>query len=139
MNKITYEELVKHIYDYCNENMVKPDEVDSFLDNTKLDLLTLYFKSTPGKYVLKNSGTIEKFDDEKLFLSIGSASDEIDEPLTRGDIHNIVNKALHDFNQDETGIIPTKLIRKKVLDALLELGFPDVYKRYRDHNPYLVD
>lgn len=139
MSREQYEELVDYIYGYCNKNMIKPNDVSSFMDELKLNVLEKYFDSVPDTYVLKKNGTVEKFDQEKLYISIGAASDSIDEPLTSSDIHNIVVRALKSLEKGRVNIIPTYLIRRRVLEAMKELGFDDVYNKYRNTTIHTVE
>lgn len=133
MEKPTYEELIDYLYEYCNHNMVKPDKIQGLLYKCQLDILTRYFETSRNTYVLKRNGLVERFDDEKLNLSIGQASDAIEEPLTLSDIHNVVTKAMHKLKDKYEKIIPTTDIRSEVLVALDELGFHDVYCKYEEY------
>lgn len=133
MNRKQYGELVGYIYEYCNRTLVKPNDVSAFMEKLKLDVLIRYFETAPDTYVLKRDGSIEKFDREKLYISIGSASDSIDEPLTSSDIHNIVTKALTSLEQGKINIIPTDHVRNEALKAMKELGFDEVYNKYESN------
>lgn len=130
MNMNEYGKLVDYVYEYCNRTMIKPNEISQLMEELKLDVLEKYFDTAPGTYVLKRNGSVEKFDQEKLYVSIGCASDAIDEPLTSSDIHNIAVKALKSLEKGRVNIIPTYLIRREVLNAMSDLGFDDVHDKY---------
>ena len=131
MYKSRYNDLVDYVYDYCNNNMVKPNQISEFMEELKLDVLEKYFDAVPGTYVLKKNGSVENFDQEKLYLSIGAASDTIDEPLTNSDIHNIVIKSLKALEKGRVNIIPAPLIRHEIMNSMKKLGFDDVYDKYK--------
>ena len=128
-----YNELLENIFEFCNDNLIKPEQVSTLMNEIMLDILEKYFDSAPGTYVLKKGGKIEKFDKEKLYLSVGYASDAIDEPLTQGDIHNVVNKALSSLQNERVNIIPTYKIKEEILKALSYLKFNDVHDKYIEY------
>lgn len=132
MERSSYESLVDYIFDFCYRNGVKPDEVSSLMNNCKVDVLVKLLDKSSDIYVVKTNGNVQRFDEDKLYTSIANASDEIDKPLTSGDLHSIVKDIVKRVKEKKNNLIYSNDIRKLTLNTLKDLGFQDVYNAYRD-------
>lgn len=85
--------------------------------------------------VIKRSGKEEPFNIDKIKFTLGSASDEIKEPLTSGDI-NLIGRMLLD-KIDDLKTPDNKIKAEQVYEALLETlkenFFHSLEKAYRRH------
>ena len=133
MDNSLYKKLVDSMVDYCKGSGMKAEDIPSLIEKYKLDVLTSFLQGSTELHVIKKEGLVEKFDEEKLFLSIGNASDEIEEPLTSGDIHTIVSEVIKELKAQNRTIIPSYQIRDIVLNSLNDLAFFDVSKSYKDY------
>jgi hypothetical protein len=133
MDSTSYKQMTDCMVDFCRNNRININEIPELIEKLKVDVLRRLVEHNDGLYVLKKKGHVEKFDEDKLFLSIGNASDEIEEPLTSGDIHNIVRNVLKILNNSSDKLIPSSDIREAVLNTLSDMAFFEVYKNYKDY------
>lgn len=73
--------------------------------------------------VIKRDGRRQDFDLDKIIRSIEAASDDVREPLTESDLHNIakdIEKTIKDLGREE---VLYSDIRKIVLDVLKKKDF----------------
>lgn len=82
--------------------------------------------------VRKRDGRLQDFDLEKIIRSIEAASDEVGEPMTFSDLHNVskeVEKTLMSKYKDEVSYMD---IRDAISIELKKCGFEDVAKAYSE-------
>ncbi|MCX7884763.1 MAG: ATP cone domain-containing protein [Caloramator sp.] len=82
--------------------------------------------------VRKRDGRLQDFDLEKMIRSIEAASDEVGEPMTLSDLHNVskeVEKILMSKYKDEVSYMD---IRDAILTELKNSGFEDIAKAYSE-------
>ena len=133
MDSTSFRQMTDYIVDLCRNNNVNVSEIPEIFEKLKMDVLKRLAEQSDGLYVLKKKGYVEKFDEDKLFLSIGNASDEIEEPLTSGDIHNIVRNVVKILEEKKEKLIPSGDIREAVLNTLNDMAFFEVHKKYKDY------
>ncbi|HHW31622.1 MAG TPA: hypothetical protein GXX20_08120 [Clostridiaceae bacterium] len=135
MENSVYEQLVNFIVEICKSKNIKAPEAAELFERLRIDVLEKLLENSNVFYVLKNDGRLEVFDEEKLFISIANASDEINQPLTKSDINNvvamIVNSAVNGNNRSR--IITSKKIRKAVLESLNNMGFQNVGRSFSNY------
>lgn len=82
--------------------------------------------------VRKRDGRLQDFDLEKMIRSIEAASDEVGEPMTLSDLHNVskeVERSLKSKCIDEVSYLE---IRDTISMELKNSGFEDVAKAYSE-------
>jgi transcriptional regulator NrdR family protein len=126
-----YDQLVDLIVELCKSKDIKAPEAADLFERFRVDVLERLLEGLRGYYVLKNDGRLEKFDKEKLYISIANASDEINQPLNKSDIDNVVNMAINNIvNLNNHKIVTTKSIRKAVVNSLNNMGFQNVSRNF---------
>ena len=90
--------------------------------------------SGKDEYVVKKSGRLQKYDEEKLARSIKNAADRADMPLNTSDV-SIILKSISDrlFHGDDKRLTKTTEVRDIVLEILEKDGYSkirDVYETY---------
>lgn len=118
-----------------------------FLENNKIEGLDLgqIVKSLPvdeimemitGKdeYVVKRSGNLEKYNEDKLGRSIKNAADRAGMQINTSDV-SIILKDVADrlFHGDDKRITKTTEVRDIVLEALENDGFSKISQAYADY------
>lgn len=131
MDNNVYDQLVDLIVELCKSKDIKAPEAADLFERFRVDVLERLLEGLRGYYVLKNDGRLEKFDKEKLYISIANASDEINQPLNKSDIDNVVNMAINNIvNLNNHKIVTTKSIRKAVVNSLNNMGFQNVSRNF---------
>jgi transcriptional regulator NrdR family protein len=126
-----YDQLVDLIVELCKSKDIKAPEAADLFERFRVDVLERLLEGLRGYYVLKNDGRLEKFDKEKLYISIANASDEINQPLNKSDIDNVVNMAINNIvNLNNHKIVTSKSIRKAVVNSLNNMGFQNVSRNF---------
>lgn len=131
-NKV-YREFVGFITELCRSRNIGINEVSGLFDKCRMDVLDGLLEAPSGFFVLKRDGRVEKFDKEKLCISIANASDEIDKPLNKSDIDNIVKSVVDSFEAEGRRVIASQTIRQIVLDSLKKLGFVSVHENFKNY------
>lgn len=118
-----------------------------FLENNKIEGLDLgqIAKSLPvdeimemitGKdeYVVKRSGNLEKYNEDKLGRSIKNAADRAGMQINTSDV-SIILKDVADrlFHGDDKRLTKTTEVRDIVLEALENDGFSKISQAYADY------
>lgn len=90
--------------------------------------------SGKDEYVVKKSGRLQKYDEEKLARSIKNAADRAGMPLNTSDV-SIILKSISDrlFHGDDKRLTKTTEVRDIVLEILEKDGYSkirDVYETY---------
>ena len=118
-----------------------------FLKNNKIEGLDLVeiAKSLPvdeimemvtgnDEYVVKRSGNIEKYNEDKLSRSIKNAADRAGMQINTSDV-SIILKDVADrlFHGDDKRITRTTEVRDIILEALENDGFSKISQAYADY------
>ncbi|WP_373898867.1 ATP cone domain-containing protein [Haloimpatiens sp. FM7315] len=82
--------------------------------------------------VIKRNGREQKFDLDKIKISIERASDDTKIPLTRSDSENISKKIEKDILRDYKEFINYTQIRKVVEKNLVKEGFEKIAEAYKN-------
>ena len=83
--------------------------------------------------VIKRNGRVEEFDINKIKLTIQKASEETYQPFTGSDINNLsqaINSEVHKAGREQ---IKVSEILDILVSTLVELGFNDVAKFYKNY------
>lgn len=82
--------------------------------------------------VMKRNGEKEAFSEEKLCNAVANASDEIQQPLTKGDIDSVLEDMLRIL--DCRTVVTSREIFIVVCGILYARGFEDIAKAYKGHS-----
>ena len=121
--------------------------VTEFLKNNKIEGLDLgeIAKSLPvdeimemvtgrDEYVVKRSGNIEKYNEDKISRSIKNAADRAGMQINTSDV-SIILKDVADrlFHGDDKRLTRTTEVRDIILEALENDGFSKISQAYADY------
>ncbi len=81
-------------------------------------------------FVIKKDGRKQKFNIEKIKLTLEKVSDELNQPLTFSDIHNLGNKIQTSIENLYKEEIKSEEILKIVIKELQDSGFAYIAKAY---------
>lgn len=127
MNK---EIILDNIREYIKENNFNDLETAKLLSDIRIDIMYGRCIDREGIFVLKNKGTLEEYDKEKIYNSLANASDYAGEKMTSSDI-NMIIRAL-DRNIEESGrnLVPTWDLRSWITEELGKSGFETIGSQY---------
>jgi transcriptional regulator NrdR family protein len=80
--------------------------------------------------VLKRSGNLEDFNIEKVKISVGRVSDEMEEPLTDSDLNFIAAQVEKGIFEKHQGQVSYRDVHFLVVDVLKLVGFPKIAAQY---------
>jgi transcriptional repressor NrdR len=84
--------------------------------------------------VIKKDGRIQKFDAEKMRLSIENASDDAKAPMSSSDLDLVIKDVMASIELVETKQgLNTAMLRKFIIDSLIKFGFSKVAKHYSEN------
>lgn len=128
----SYESILNLILQHCKEENMEPESIREMMRTLELDVMKRVLVEKGLVYVLKKDNTLEPFNISKIKKSIIGAAEDINWPLTEGDIQTI-SRAIHDrILKLKDLIIPSYSIALEVMLVLEELSFKDLYISYRD-------
>lgn len=87
--------------------------------------------------VIKRSGTEEPFDPKKLENTLAAASDELGEPLSKGDIHLILSPVLRAVEAKQS--VGVKELYELLVKSIEDAGFAPVARAYRSYSGNRLD
>ncbi|WP_426349882.1 ATP cone domain-containing protein [Alloiococcus sp. CFN-8] len=80
--------------------------------------------------VIKRDGRFEDYDISKIKRTICNASDDINKPLTEGDLKNLGDLIDHSIRESFSESVPSNEIRNIIESTLRENGFSAVASSY---------
>lgn len=125
MSKLSLE-----IKKYLEENKLSLDDIKKDLQSLDVDLVADMLEDKVNTYVIKKSGSVEKFSKEKIERSIKDAVADQKTAMTASDIRIIVDDVLDTLNSDPRKVYKTSEIKNYVKDSLLKEGYSKVYKEF---------
>lgn len=87
-------------------------------------------KDRDGIFVLKNMGTLEEYDKEKIFNSLASASDYAGEKMTSADINIIIRTLERKIEESGRNLVTTLDLRTWITNELNNSGFKKIEEQY---------
>lgn len=128
-------ELSKIIYDYFKENDLELDQIMTEIDNVKIDLVHDYLEdqNEDSAFVIKRSGSVERFDKDKILRSIKNAADQNNQQLNTSDIEVIFDDIEKHMKNAERKVFRTDEIKEYVKKTLTEEGFSQIYDSYSSY------
>lgn len=128
-----YAQFLDFVVEFYRSKGIEAPEAAEQLEKFRIDVLDRLLEKSKDYYVLKKDGRIEKFDKEKLYISIANASDQINEPLNKSDIDNIVTMTMENILKSNNGRTRTsRSIRNAVLESLDTMGFHKISQTFNN-------
>lgn len=135
---MTENELLATLVEYYLQADIPTSKINAHLYDLHLKLLNEIYRDKEGLFILHSGERVEAFDVSKLRSSLEITSDSVPEHLSSGDIERIVRLTLEKINtcqeklkQCHEKIIPARVIRHFVGEAIEELGFQSMAIAYK--------
>ncbi|EEI82608.1 ATP cone domain-containing protein [Anaerococcus tetradius] len=122
--------LSAEIKKYLLENKLSLDDIKKDLQSLDVDLVADMLEDKLNTYVIKKSGSVEKFSKEKIERSIKDAVASQKAAMTTSDIGIIVDDVIDSLDNDPRKVYKTSEIKNYIKDALLKEGYSKVYKEF---------
>lgn len=122
--------LSQAIKNYLEENNIGLDEIKDDLKTIDTDLVEEMLNDKENTYVIKKSGSVEKFVKEKIERSIKNAAGENKYDLNTSDLAIIVGDVIKALDSDPRKVYKTSEIKNYIKDALIKEGYSQVYKSF---------
>lgn len=122
--------LISAVVDYLKQKTNSPEQAGILLKKIMEEIAQYYVRDLSGLFVMKRDGRIQPFDDRKLKDSMANASDHAKQPMTEGDLNNIlwmIKKSISDMGRK---VILSKDLRTLVFGILMKQGFSKVADEY---------
>lgn len=122
--------LSQAIKNYLTENNIGLDDIKDDLKTIDTDLVGEMLGDKDSTYVIKKSGSVEKFVKEKIERSIKNAAGENKYDLNSSDLAIIVGDVINALDSDPRKVYKTSEIKNYIKDALIKEGYSQVYKSF---------
>ena len=80
--------------------------------------------------VLKRDGRLQAYQADKIALTLARASDEIEQPFTRGDVDYLTSQVTERIEQLSTDPVSALAVHKTVVSVLQDNGFDAIAQAY---------
>lgn len=122
--------LSQTIKNYLEENNIGLEDIKDELKTIDTDLVGELLKDKENTYVIKKSGSVEKFAKEKIERSIKNAAGDNKYDLNTSDLAIIVGDVIKALDSDPRKVYKTSEIKNFIKDALIKEGYSQVYKSF---------
>ncbi|EGC82148.1 ATP cone domain-containing protein [Anaerococcus prevotii] len=122
--------LSQTIKNYLEENNIGLEDIKDELKTIDTDLVGELLKDKENTYVIKKSGSVEKFAKEKIERSIKNAAGDNKYDLNSSDLAIIVGDVIKALDSDPRKVYKTSEIKNYIKDALIKEGYSQVYKSF---------
>lgn len=122
--------LSQTIKNYLEENNIGLEDIKDELKTIDTDLVGELLKDKENTYVIKKSGSVEKFSKEKIERSIKNAAGDNKYDLNTSDLAIIVGDVIKALDSDPRKVYKTSEIKNYIKDALIKEGYSQVYKSF---------
>lgn len=122
--------LSQTIKNYLDENNIGLEDIKDELKTIDTDLVGELLKDKENTYVIKKSGSVEKFAREKIERSIKNAAGDNKYDLNSSDLAIIVGDVIKALDSDPRKVYKTSEIKNYIKDALIKEGYSQVYKSF---------
>lgn len=122
-------EIISDLLDHYDNYEDKKEAIKD-LDILRCEVLSEMYKNEEGILVLKDREYVEKFSRKKMFYSIASLSDEVNQGMNEGEINLVINNVLAKIDIWGCKVVSVQRIRDYIVETLEELGFARIKNRY---------
>lgn len=128
------EKILDLVKDFLKKNNIEDVDLKKMVENLPVDEI-MAMLAGKDRYVVKKSGRLEKYNEEKIGRSINNAADRSEMPLNTSDLSMIlkeVSKKLFDTNGNKN-LHKTSEISDIVKEVLKSSGFSKVFDSYSSY------
>lgn len=131
MQKETKQALLQQVASALLQEKMDLFEANGWLNQFSYAVLGKMQDIPQGEtWVFKKDGRLEKYNDRKIAFVLERVSDEVNEPMTRGDIDYILHVMAKNLTATEALLVPSVDIRVMLKNVLQEQGFDTVCHAY---------
>lgn len=125
-------ELTQLIIIYFNDKNYDIADVLKETENLQMDVVSEFLSSIYDKnmYVIKRSGNLEEFSEDKILRSIKDAADSKDQYLNTSDLNNIMEDVRNSMKAYQRKVFKTSEIKEMVKKVLDNEGFSKIHDSY---------
>ncbi len=128
------EKILDLVKDFLKKNNIEDVDLKKMVENLPVDEI-MGMLAGKDKYVVKKSGRLEKYNEEKIGRSINNAADRSEMPLNTSDLSMIlkeVSQKLFDTNGNKN-LHKTSEISDIVKEVLKSSGFSKIFDSYSSY------
>lgn len=128
------EKILNLLTDFLKNNKIESLDVGQIVKNLPVDEIMAMVTGN-DEYVVKRSGNLEKYNEDKLARSIKNAADRAGMQINTSDV-SIILKDVADrlFYGDDKRLTRTTEVRDIVLEALENDGFSKISEAYKAYS-----
>lgn len=127
------ENLLNLVEDFLKKNNMEGLDIGKILKNLPVDEI-MSMVTGDDEYVVKRSGNLEKYKEDKISRSIKNAADRAGMQINSSDI-GIILKDVSDklFSGDDKKLTQTTDVRDIILDVLANSGYSKIRDAYETY------
>lgn len=125
------DEVVNELAEYVSSKYDDKADAIKYLDSLICEVMDKLYEDEEGILVLKDRGFVEPFNKKKMYYSIASVSDAINQGMNEGDINLVINEVYNRVNREHCKVVSTKRLREYVIDSLEKSGYTNIRDKYR--------
>lgn len=128
------EKILDLVKDFLKKHNIADVDLQKMVENLPVDEI-MAMLAGKDRYVVKKSGRLEKYNEEKIGRSINNAADRSEMPLNSSDLSMIlkeVSRKLFDTNGNKN-LHKTSEISDIVKEVLKSSGFSKVFDSYSSY------
>ena len=127
------EKILNLLTDFLKNNKIEDLDLGEIAKSLPVDEI-MEMVTGRDEYVVKRSGNIEKYNEDKISRSIKNAADRAGMQINTSDV-SIILKDVADrlFHGDDKRITRTTEVRDIILEALENDGFSKISQAYADY------
>lgn len=125
-------ELSKIIVDYYKDKDQDINDILLDLDKAKIDIVRYFLENSADDkaYVIKRSGNLEEYTEDKIRRSIKNAADNKNQHLNTSDLDIIMDDVSDHMKEEGRKVFKTDEIKYYVKNALKNEGYSQIHDSY---------
>ena len=127
------ENLLNLVEDFLKKNNIEGLDIEKIIKNFPVDEIMSMVKGN-DEYVVKRSGNLEKYKEDKISRSIKNAADRAGMQINSSDISIILKDVANRlFHGDDKKLTQTTEVRDIILDVLANSGYSKIRDAYETY------
>lgn len=127
------ENLLNLVKDFLKKNNIEGLDIEKIVKNLPVDEI-MSMVTGDDEYVVKRSGNLEKYKEDKISRSIKNAADRAGMQINSSDINIILKDVANRlFHGDDKKLTQTTEVRDIILDVLANSGYSKIRDAYETY------
>lgn len=127
------ENLLNLVEDFFKKNNIEGLDIEKIVKNLPVDEI-MSMVTGNDEYVVKRSGNLEKYKEDKISRSIKNAADRAGMQINSSDISIILKDVANRlFHGDDKKLTQTTEVRDIILDVLANSGYSKIHDAYETY------